>query len=113
MFENKFNYAGFRYVVLEGVDACPDLADMEAMLIDADMAPAGSFRCSNELFNRIHDVNVHTLRCLDLGGYSVDCPHRERNGYGCDGQSGLAGLPVHDARGRVSPQMADRLVRRV
>ncbi len=26
-----------------------------------------------------------TARCLDLGGNTVDCPHRERLGYG-DGQ---------------------------
>ncbi|MCF7855910.1 MAG: glycoside hydrolase family 78 protein [Candidatus Pacebacteria bacterium] len=89
MFENKFNYAGFRYMTVEGLDSLPRLADAEAFLIESAMSPAGSFRCSNELFNRIHDLNVHTLRCLDLGGYSVDCPHRERFGYGADGQAAL------------------------
>ena len=88
-FEHKFNYAGFRYVTIEGLDGPPALSDMEAMLVETDLKPAGSFRCSNELFNRIHDLNVHTLRCLDVGGYSVDCPHRERLGYGADGQSAL------------------------
>jgi alpha-L-rhamnosidase len=88
-FQNKFNYAGFRYMTLEGLDTCPELKEMRALLVEADMAAAGHFRCSNELFNRIHDLNVHTLRCLDLGGYTVDCPHRERLGYGADGQAVL------------------------
>jgi alpha-L-rhamnosidase len=35
--------------------------------------------------NDIHELNRYTFRCLDIGGYYVDCPHRERLGYG-DGQ---------------------------
>ena len=31
----------------------------------------------------------HTLRCLMLGGYQVDCHSRERYGYGGDGHSSL------------------------
>jgi alpha-L-rhamnosidase len=59
----------------------------EALLIESDLEPAGSFSCSNELFNRIYRLHLWTIRCLDLGGYMVDCPHRERMGYG-DGQVG-------------------------
>ncbi len=88
-FENKFNYAGFRYMTIEGMDNPPALGDMKALLIESDLGRTSSFRCSNELLNRIHDLNVHTLRCLNLGGYSVDCPHRERFGYGADGQTAL------------------------
>lgn len=86
-FTGKFNYAGFRYLTLEGLRRPPALHDMQAQLIETAMDRAGDFRCSNELFNRIHDLNAHTLRCLNLGGYSVDCPHRERQGYGADGQA--------------------------
>ena len=93
VFENKFNYAGFRYVTVEGLDAPPALEDLEAMLIESALDPVGSFRCSNELFNRIHELNVHTIRCLNLGGYHVDCPHRERNGYGADGQTAMPAYP--------------------
>jgi len=92
-FENKFNYAGFRYVTIQGLDAPPDLEDLQAMLVETGINPVGSFRCSNELFNRIHELNAHTLRCLNLGGYHVDCPHRERNGYGADGQTALPAYP--------------------
>ncbi len=81
----KFNYFGFRYAIVEGMPAQPALGDAEALLIESDLAPVGSFACSNELFNRIHQLNLWTIRCLSLGGYMVDCPHRERLGYG-DGQ---------------------------
>ena len=45
--------------------------DAEALLVESDLEPAGTFACSNDLFNRIHQVNLWTLRCLDLGGYMV------------------------------------------
>ena len=34
--------------------------------------------------NRIYDTTLWTFRSLSLGGYTVDCPHRERRGYGGD-----------------------------
>ena len=91
VFENKFNYAGFRYVLVDGLPAAPAKEDAEAMLVESDLEPAGSFECSNELLNRIHHLNQWTQRCLDLGGYYVDCPHRERLGYG-DGQVAAEGF---------------------
>lgn len=91
VFEHKFNYAGFRYVLIEGLETAPKPEDMRAMLIESDLAPAGSFECSNQLFNQIHRVNSWTQRCLNLGGYYVDCPTRERWGYG-DGQVATEGF---------------------
>lgn len=93
VFENKFNYAGFRYVTIEGLDEQPELENFEAMLVETSLDPVGSFNCSNELFNRIHKLNSHTIRCLNLGGYHVDCPQRERNGYGADGQTAMPAYP--------------------
>jgi len=87
-FCNKFNYEGFRYVIVQGLPVKPALGDAEALFIESDLEPVGSFECSNALFNRIHQVNLWTIRCLNLGGYMVDCPHRERMGYG-DGQNGI------------------------
>ena len=82
IFQTKFNFHGFRYVVIENLPSAPSKQDAEATLIESDLESAGSFSCSNELFNRIHAVNIWTLRCLNLGGYLFDCPHRERIGYG-------------------------------
>ena len=84
-FCSKFNYHGFRYAIVEGLPAAPKLSDAEALLIESDLETVGSFECSNDLLNRIHNLTLWTIRCLNLGGYMVDCPHRERLGYG-DGQ---------------------------
>lgn len=91
VFEHKFNYAAFRYVLVEGLPSAPAKEDAVALLIDSDLEEVGSFECSNELFNRIHQVNKWTQRSLNLGGYYVDCPHRERMGYG-DGQVATEGF---------------------
>ena len=93
-FQHKFNYAGFRYVVVEGLDTAPRKEDATALLVESSMADAGSFECSDPLINRIHQVNRWTQRCLNLGGYYVDCPHRERMGYG-DGQVALQGMMMN------------------
>ncbi len=85
-FENVFNYHGFRYLLIEGLDAVPALADLEAIPVQTGMDEVGTFRCSNDLYNRIHEMVRWTYRCLNLGGITVDCPHRERLGYG-DGQT--------------------------
>ena len=85
----KFNYFSFRYVIVEGLPAQPAPGDAEALFIESDLEPVGTFECSNDLFNRILQVNTWTIRCLNLGGYMVDCPHRERMGYGGDGQTSI------------------------
>jgi len=84
----RFNYFSFRYVIVEGLPAPPQPEDAQALMIESDLAPAGDFECSDALLNRIYQVNLWTIRCLDLGGYMVDCPHRERMGYG-DGQTSI------------------------
>ncbi len=89
MFCPKFNYFSFRYAIVEGLPAKPAPGDAEAMMIESNLDPVGTFSCSNPLFNRILEVNMWTLRCLNLGGYMVDCPHRERMGYGGDGQTSI------------------------
>ena len=84
-FCSKFNYHAFRYAIVKGLSFKPELSNAEAMLIETDLEQSGTFQCSNELFNRMHKVNEWTMRCLNLGGYMVDCPHRERMGYGAEG----------------------------
>ncbi|NJL19270.1 MAG: family 78 glycoside hydrolase catalytic domain, partial [Bdellovibrionaceae bacterium] len=91
VFEHKFNYAAFRYVIVSGLSSPPPDDSAQAMLVDSDLEIVGSFECSNHLFNQIHEVNAWTQRALNLGGYYVDCPHRERMGYG-DGQVAAEGF---------------------
>ena len=82
---SKFNYHGFRWAIIEGLATAPKLADAEAQSIGADFETRGGFECSSDQLNRIHKVNLWTIRSLTQSGYLSDCPHRERLGYG-DGQ---------------------------
>jgi alpha-L-rhamnosidase len=84
-FLSKFNYHGFRYAIVEGLASPPAAGDVQALQIESDLQAGGAFECSDDLLNRIHQLHVWTARCLNLGGYMVDCPTRERLGYG-DGQ---------------------------
>lgn len=90
-FQHKFNYAAFRYVIVDGLPEAPKLSDAFAMLVESDLERVGSFDSSHDLFNRIFKLTEWTQRCLNLGGYTVDCPHRERKGYG-DGQTHAEGF---------------------
>jgi alpha-L-rhamnosidase len=85
-FINVFNYHGFRYALIEGLTSLPEKEDMAAIPIETEVPETGSFSCSNDLYNRIHKMVRWTYRALNLGGQTVDCPHRERVGYG-DGQT--------------------------
>jgi alpha-L-rhamnosidase len=84
-FCSKFNYHGFRWAIIEGLAEEPQLADAEAEMIGADFETRGGFECSSDQLNRMHAVNLWTIRCLSQSGFLSDCPHRERLGYG-DGQ---------------------------
>ncbi len=85
-FRNRFNYHAFRWVTVTGIDRPPPLDAIEGHLIHTDYPRCGEFECSNPLFNRIYQTVLWTYRCLTLGAYVVDCPHRERLGYGAEGQ---------------------------
>lgn len=83
-FETRHNYHAFRWVRIKGLNYKPSLEHIKGYLIHTDYGSASDFRCSNELLNRIYEAVTWTYRCLTLGGYIVDCPHRERLGYGGD-----------------------------
>jgi len=85
-FENRFNYHAFRYVEVAGLARPPKRTDARALFVQTPLERRGEFECSNDLFNDIYDMTFYTFRCVTSGGVSVDCPHRERLGYGGDGQ---------------------------
>ncbi len=88
-FEHRFNYATGRWIYVDGLDYLPEVEDISGYVINTDYERAGSFKSDNELFNRIYDTALWTFENLSLGGYVVDCPHRERMGYGGDGSATL------------------------
>ncbi|MDR2862410.1 MAG: glycoside hydrolase family 78 protein [Puniceicoccales bacterium] len=88
-FQNRFNYHQFRWLTVEGVTTKPDIAQITASQIRTDYANATTFESSDSTLNQIHDLVLHTYECLTLGGYIVDCSHRERGGYGAEGQASM------------------------
>lgn len=83
-FRNRFNYGIGRWITVTGLTRPPSTGDVRGWLVRTDYASAAAFECSNPRFNRIHDTARWTFENLSLGGYLVDCPHRERMGYGGD-----------------------------
>ena len=89
-FKNQFNYASCRYILIRNAPEGDITAeDIKGYFITTDLPKASTFSCSDKTLNEIYTMIDHTLRCLMLGGYQVDCHSRERNGYGGDGQASL------------------------
>ena len=82
-FTPHFTFHGFRYVEVTGLTSKPDLNTLEGLRLNSDVTPAGSFECSNELFNRIQQMVLRT-ELSNLFSVQSDCPHREKFGYGGD-----------------------------
>jgi alpha-L-rhamnosidase len=83
-FCNRFNYSVGRWITIKGLDAKPTPADIRAHLVRTDYRKAADFECSDKLLGDIRRATLWTFENLSLGGYVVDCPHRERMGYGGD-----------------------------
>jgi alpha-L-rhamnosidase len=79
----RFTFHGFRYVEITGLPQRPALGDIEGLRLNSDVAPAGSFACSNEEFNHIQQMILWT-ELSNLFSVESDCPHREKFGYGGD-----------------------------
>jgi alpha-L-rhamnosidase len=83
VFTPHFTFHGFRYVEVTGFPGKPSLDSLEGLRLNADVQPAGSFECSNELLNRIQKM-VRWTELANLFSVQSDCPHREKFGYGGD-----------------------------
>ena len=88
-FRNRFSYHQVEYITVDGIDYQPELNDVRGFQVTNDRERYGEFQCSNELLNQIYANTCYTYESLSTGGMSVDCPHRERLGYGGDGHSSL------------------------
>jgi alpha-L-rhamnosidase len=76
----RFTYHGYQYVEVTGFPGKPTLDNLRGLVMHSDVEPAGSFECSNELFNKI----VHGAKWAylsNLMSIPTDCPHREKNGW--------------------------------
>lgn len=83
-FCNRFNYMVGRWVQISGLHTKPKLKDIRGWMIRPDYRRMGYFECDVPLLNDIYNTALWTFENLSLGNYVVDCPHRERRGYGGD-----------------------------
>lgn len=86
IYEPKFTFHGFRYLMLEGLKQAPSLDDITGVVIYSDMTPTGEFSCSDELINQLQ----HNIQWGQKGNFldvPTDCPQRdERLGWTGDAQ---------------------------
>lgn len=84
VFCNRFNYMTGRWVQISGLRQKPRLDQIKGWMIRTDYERCGFFKSDVPLLNDIYDTALWTFENLSLGNYVVDCPHRERCGYGGD-----------------------------
>lgn len=79
--EPSFTYHGFRFIQLEGLPYKPKEGDVRVRVVRSAVDSTGSFTCSNELMNRIHQM-VRLTEESNLHSIPTDCPQRdERMGW--------------------------------
>lgn len=86
-FCHHFNYNSGRWIYITGLDYTPVPEDFVGHVVTTDYERVGEFACDKDLFNQIYKVALQTFQSLTVGGFVVDCPQRERLGYGGDGNA--------------------------
>ncbi|GAA4958310.1 family 78 glycoside hydrolase catalytic domain [Algibacter aquimarinus] len=81
-FTNRFNLAGGRWVTVSGINYKPELKDIKGYVITNNRKQISQFESSSELLNKIYKINLNTYIANTIDGILVDCPHRERRGWG-------------------------------
>jgi alpha-L-rhamnosidase len=80
----KFFYHGCRYLQVECTAPAggeqPLVESIEGVAISSSARPAGTFSCSDELFNKTYGL-VRWAQRSNLVSVLTDCPHRERLGW--------------------------------
>ncbi len=85
VYEPRFTWHGFRYIEITGCSSAPQAAAITGQSVHTDVLQAGNFACSSQLLNQIYRNYQRTELAALHGAVPMDCPHRERLGYGADG----------------------------
>jgi hypothetical protein len=81
-----FSYYGFRYIQIDGAsvfsadDNLPTISEVQSHFIYNSTPETGYFECSNERFNRIHQLIKNAVKS-NMQTVFTDCPHREKLGW--------------------------------
>ncbi|MBC3758677.1 family 78 glycoside hydrolase catalytic domain [Hyunsoonleella sp. SJ7] len=81
-FTNRFNVAGGRYITVYGLKTELRIYDAKGYVVTNNRKQISQFESSDMLLNRIYKVNLDTYLANTMDGILVDCPHRERRGWG-------------------------------
>jgi alpha-L-rhamnosidase len=82
----RFTWHAFRKIEVVSKNIPLTKKNILIKVVNTDVEQAGSFECSNNLFNKIYNNYLRTQRANFHGSISSDCPHRERLGYTGDAQ---------------------------
>lgn len=84
-FRNRFNFFAGRYIHFRGLREAPKTEDIKGLIVSSAAPLTASFECSDELYNEIFRLDAYTYQMCHTEGVTVDCPNRERLGYGPEG----------------------------
>ncbi|UGU15764.1 glycoside hydrolase family 78 protein [Sinomicrobium kalidii] len=83
----RFSYYGFQYIQLEGANYRevkdknrPVVSEVKSLFVYNSAGNAGSFECSNDIFNRTHELINNAVKS-NFHSVFTDCPHREKLGW--------------------------------
>lgn len=79
-YEPKFSYKGYQYVQIDGAVNEIKSEDIKSYDIHNAVSETGSFNCSNELINTLHEIEVRTI-LNNFHGKATDTPYLEKNGW--------------------------------
>lgn len=81
-FQNRFNVAGGRWVTVYGLKQAPKITDAKGYVVTNNRKQISKFESSSTQLNQIYQTNLNTYLANTMDGILVDCPHRERRGWG-------------------------------
>ena len=107
-YEPAFTIHGFRYVQVDGWPGELTADAVEAVACHSDLAPTGTFQCSHDGLNRLHE-NVRWSMRGNFVDLPTDCPQRdERLGWTGDIQVfAPAASFLYDCRGFLASWLQD------
>ncbi|MFN8009055.1 MAG: family 78 glycoside hydrolase catalytic domain, partial [Terriglobia bacterium] len=76
----RFRGNGYRFVQISGFPGKPNLDSVEALVVNSDLEPAGTFHCSNELINQIYSNGLWGTRMQDRS-IPMESERDERQGW--------------------------------
>lgn len=85
VFRNRFNFFAGRYIHFKGLKKAPKLQSVKGLAISSAAESSAAFSCSDSLYGKIFDLDRYTYQMCHTEGVTVDCPNRERLGYGPEG----------------------------